>query len=89
MSMCVCWCEEKNSRAFNMENLAEDSPTKMCVQRPNSCRCCYKTVLVKNHPVDIFGEKSIKEPELLKVLQLSTGKEIKYDDGLPKKLCQP
>ena len=56
---------------------------------PNTCRCCNKTVLVRNHPVDIFGGKSNREPELLNVLQFITGKEIKYDDSLPKKLCQP
>ena len=82
-------CIKKNSGAFNMEDLGEDSPKKIMFNVPNSCRCCNKTVLVENHPVDIFGEKSIKEPELLNVLQFLTGKEIKYDDGLPKKLCQP
>ena len=35
------------------------------------------------------GKKSNKESELLNVLQFLTGKEIRYDDGLPKKLCQP
>ena len=78
-------CIKKNSGAFNME----DSPKKIMFNVPNNCRCCNKTVLVKNHPVDIFGEKSIQEPELSNVLQFLTGKEIKYDDGLPKKLYQP
>ena len=79
-------CIKKNSGAFNMEELGEDSPKKKIIFIvPSSCRCCNKTVLVKNHSVDIFGEKSIEEPELLNVLQFLTGKEIKYDDGLPKK----
>lgn len=76
MFLCICWCEKKNSCVFNMENLGEDSPKKLVFNIPHSCHCCNKTVLVKNHPVDIFGEKSIKESELLNVLQFWTGKEI-------------
>ena len=52
-------CIKKNSGAFNMEELGEDSPKKIMFNVPNSCRCCNKTVLVKNHPVDIIGEKGI------------------------------
>ena len=87
MFVCICWRENMNSRAFNMEDLGEDSPKKIVFNVLNTC-CCNKTVLVRNQPVRTFGEKSIK-PELLNVVQFLTGKEIKYDGGWPRKLCQP
>jgi len=40
--------------------------------RLNTCRCYYKTVFLET-PVDIFGEESSKEPEILKVLEFLTG----------------
>lgn len=71
-----------------MEDLGEDTPKKFVFNvLTDNCRCCNKTVSVRNHPVAIFGKKSKKE--LLDVLQFLTGKEVKCDDGLPKKLCQP
>ena len=73
----------------DMEDLREKSPQKIVFNFLNTCRCCNKTVLVRNHPVDIFGERSRKEPEVLKVLEFLTEKEIKFGDGLPMKLCQP
>ena len=72
-----------------IEDLGENSPQKIVFNFLNTCRCCNKTVLVRNHPVDIFGERSGREPEVLKVLAFLTGKEIKFGDGLPMKLCQP
>ena len=71
-----------------MEDLRQ-SPKKIVFNFLNTCRCCNKTVLVRNHPVNIFGERSSKEPDVLKVLEFLTGKEIKFGDGLPMKLCQP
>ena len=71
-----------------MEDLRQ-SPQKIVFNFLNTCRCCNKTVLVRNHPVNIFGERSSKEPDVLKVLEFLTGKEIKFGDGLPMKLCQP
>ena len=41
----------------------------------NTCHWCNEMVLVGNHPVDIFGERS--------------SKEIKFGNGLRMKLCQP
>jgi len=45
---------------------------KWCLLRFNSCRCYNKTVLLET-PVDIFGEKSSKVPDNLKVLEFLTG----------------
>ncbi|KAL9954297.1 hypothetical protein ACROYT_G041816 [Oculina patagonica] len=72
-----------------MEDLEDDPAKQTASNFDNTCRCCNKTVLLRNHPVYIFGEKSNKEPELLKVLEFLTGKEVKSDDGFPNKLCQP
>lgn len=73
---------------FQLGRLGEGSLKEIVFNVANiCCRCCNKAVLVRNNPVHIFGKKSIKEPELLNVLQSLTGKEIKYDDGLPRKLC--
>lgn len=77
------------SKMEGIEDLRENSPQKIVFNFLNTCRCCNKTVLVRNHPVDIFGERSGREPEVLKVLAFLTGKEIKFGDGLPMKLCQP
>jgi len=50
-------------------------PKKILFNFLNTCRCCKKkTVLVRNHWVDIFCQKSSKEPEFLKVLEFLTGK---------------
>ncbi|KAL9952479.1 hypothetical protein ACROYT_G039742 [Oculina patagonica] len=73
-----------------MEDLEDDPAKQTASNFDNTCRCCNKTVLLRNHPVhDIFGEKSNKAPELLKVLEFLTRKEVKSDDGFPNKLCQP
>ena len=40
--------------------------------RLNTCRCYHKTVFLET-PVNIFGEESSKEPEILKVLEFFVG----------------
>ena len=48
-----------------MEDCEKDSPQKPVFNFRNTCRCCNKTVLPRNHPVEIFGERINKEPEFL------------------------
>lgn len=55
----------------------------------NSVQLFQLLVLVRNYPADIFGEKSSKEPGILKVLKFLTVKAIKFGAALPMKLCQP
>ena len=51
------------------------------------CRCCNDSLVTANHPVDLFGPKTMKDAaiETLK----STGLHIKCDDGLPQNVCRP
>jgi len=46
----------------------EDLGHTLFNSRLNTCRCGNKTVFLET-PVDIFGEESSKEPEILKVLE--------------------
>ena len=58
------------------EASGKDSPKKEVSNFRNKCLCCNKRVLPRNHPVEIFGEKSNKQPEFFKALEFLIGKQM-------------
>lgn len=70
-----------------MEVFNEDSPQKPTVSFDNICRTCNRTVLERNHPVDLFGKKM--SSLLMQVVVFLSGKKISMEDNFPRKVCQP
>ena len=70
-----------------MEVFNEDSPQKPTVSFDNICRTCNRTVLERNHPVDLFGKKM--SSLLMEVVVFLSGKKISMEDNFPRKVCQP
>lgn len=69
------------------ENNINNSPTKPVISLNNVCKCCNKYLIIKNHPVLIFGAKVTVE--LREIIEFLHGSTIKPDDVFPKKICQP
>ena len=56
---------------------AKDSPQKPVVIFFNVCRCCNRTVLVSNHPVNIF--KKEHSVDVSKVVVFLSEREVSFD----------
>ena len=52
------------------------------------CRTCNRYVISNNHPLDLFGEKTIREG-IVRDLEEFSGLKISDDDGLlPSRICR-
>lgn len=49
------------------------------------CRTCNGNIILKNHPLDLFGVKAVEEG-IVRDLEKITGLKITFDDGLPSRL---
>ena len=82
---CFDWLlkTQKNQTGNHIEvNIADDTgtPTKRfsCVKNL-VCRTCNSNIILKNHPVHLFGEKA-KEERIVKDLEKFFGLKITRDD---------
>ena len=68
-----------DQRCLKMDDLGEKIPNfPYCLTHVSAL----VAVVTKRNFVNIFGEKSSKEPEILKLLEFLPGYEIKFGDGL-------
>ena len=70
-------------------NMADDSgtPTKRFSSLKDVCRTCNNNIILKNHPLDLFGDKA-KEERIVADLEKMFGLKITRDDGLPSRTCR-
>ena len=57
----------------------EKTPTKVATR---VCRTCNENIVVRNHPLDLFGAKASKE-NIISVLERFFELKTVKDDGLP------
>ena len=67
--------------------MAEKTPTKRTSAATCVCRTCNRNIISKNHPLDLFGEKAIKEG-IGRALEIFSGVNISLDDGFPSRICR-
>ena len=67
--------------------MTERTPTKRFSAATSVCRTCNGNIICKNHPLDLFGEKAIKEG-IARDLEKFSGLKISFDDGLPSRICR-
>ena len=51
------------------------------------CRTCNENIVVKNHPLDLFGAKASQE-NIPSVLERFFELKVAFDDGLPSYICR-
>ena len=70
-------------------NMADDSdiPTKRFSSLKDVCRTCNNNIILKHHPLDLFGDKA-KEERIVEDLEKMFGLKITRDDGLPSRTCR-
>ena len=70
-------------------NMADDSgtPTKRFSSLKDVCRTCNNNIILKNHPLDLFGDKA-KDERIVADLEKMFGLKITRGDGLPSRRCR-
>lgn len=64
-----------------------DTPTKRYANETNVCRTCNCNIILKNHPLDLFGDKATEERIVVDLEKFCRVKII-YDDSLPTRICR-
>ena len=67
--------------------MAEKTPTKRTSAATCVCRTCNGSIISKNHPLDLFGEKAIKEG-IGWDLEIFSRVKISLDAGFPSRICR-
>ena len=67
--------------------MAEKTPTKRTSAATCVCRTCNGNIISKNHPLDLFGEKAIKEG-IGRDLEFFSRVKIPLDAGFPSRICR-
>ena len=67
--------------------MAEKTPTKRTSAATCVCRTCNGGIISKNHPLDLFGEKAIKEG-IGWDLEIFSRVKISLDAGFPSRICR-
>ena len=62
----------------------EKTPTKVATR---VCRTCNENIVVRNHPLDLFGAKASEE-NIISILERFFELKIVQDDGLPSYICR-
>lgn len=52
------------------------------------CRTCNENIILKNHPLDLFGVKATEEG-IVRDVEKFFGMKITRGDGLPSRICKP
>ena len=60
------------------------TPTKAATQ---VCRTCNENIVVKNHPLDLFGAKASQE-NIPSMLERFFELKVAFNDGLPSHICR-
>ena len=71
-------------------NMADDSgtPTKRFSSLKDVCRTCNYNIILKNHPLDLFGDIA-KYERIVAHLEKMFGLKITRGDGLPSRTVGP
>ena len=67
--------------------MAEKTPTNRTSAATCVCRTCNGNIISKNHPLDLFGEKAIKEG-IAWDLEIFSRVKISLDAGFPSWVCR-
>ena len=64
-----------------------DAPTKRFSSIKDVCRTCNNNIILKKHPLDLFGDEA-KEERIVADLEKMFGLKITRDDGLSSRICR-
>ena len=69
--------------------MADRTPTKRYSLETSVsvCRTCNGNIVVKNHPLDLFGQKAVEEG-IVRDLEKFCGFKIAFKDGFPARICR-
>ena len=69
--------------------MVDNTPKKILSKASvHVCRCCNDNVFERQHPIDLYGPKAMKEL-ILPLLERLTGFKCDINNGLPSKVCRP
>lgn len=65
---------------------AQKTPTKRVAS--HVCRTCNDNIILKNHPIHLFGSKLATDENIVEELERFSGFKITQNDGLPSHICR-